>query len=203
MIQCLKWLSSKGFTLIEMLISITIFMLFLAILAGSYTSLVSANRSANDNQKLYREVRYVFDTLAQEIHSGEIDYSCIDEAHLDVLCLDNQGKDQKTVLSILHNGRENRSLYKFADGKLFTLKQNLTPAGWTSLSDWQVMASDALKLENLSFKIFPLQNPYESAYAAKDEIQWQPSVTILLKAGGTEFRTTYGSRMYGKKSIYE
>lgn len=192
-----------GFTLIEMLISITILMLFLGIAASSYTTLVKANQSANSSQKIYREVRHVFDTLAQEIRGGVIDYSCIDLRELDALCLKNQRNDTQSVLSILHDGGASRTLYKFANGTLLALHQTRVAGGWAWENTWQSFVSDALELDDLTFSVFPLQNPYESANAGNDAVQRQPAVTIKLRAGGHDFRTTYTSRTYGKQSIYE
>ena len=51
--------SNPGFTLMEMLISISVFVLFIGLVASSYISLVKANSTANDMQKLYRETRNV------------------------------------------------------------------------------------------------------------------------------------------------
>ena len=42
-----------GFTLIEMVISISIFMIFTTIVASSFTTLMRANRTANETQKIY------------------------------------------------------------------------------------------------------------------------------------------------------
>lgn len=187
--------NEMGFTLMELLISISIFMVFLALAAGSYVSLVKANRQANEMQKLYREVRFVFDTLAQEIRGGALDYSCIDNTRLDALCLENQNSDEKTVLSVLGKDGAARSIYKFdaAHKKLFVMK---------NANNWEELTSANFPLEELHFTISPLQNPYESANAALDAVQIQPAVTIYLTAAGFGFRTTYSSRAYGKQPLY-
>ena len=53
----------KGFTLIEMLIAMTIFVTFIGILMSSYTSIVRAQRDANDYRETYVKARQVFDLL--------------------------------------------------------------------------------------------------------------------------------------------
>lgn len=159
----------NGFTLVEMLISISILMLFLGVIAGSYIALTSANKSANDTQKIYREIRNVFDVLAAEIRSGQIDYSCINE-----LCIENNG---------------GRWVFKFKNNQILVAKQ---------FTDFQPITSENFKIDDFSFKIFPLKNPYDAVNAADDLVQYQPSVTIFLKTHGQEFRTTYSSRSYGK-----
>lgn len=180
----------SGFTLLEMLISISIFMIFLGIVSGSYTSLVSANRSANDVQKLYHDVRDVFDTISTEIRSGVIDYSCVD------------------TLCILHNNGSKRSLFKFdAENKrILVLHQSRIDSesrisSWISDDpDWLSLTSEKFPVQNFLFTIFPLKDPYVNA--TDDDVQWQPSVTFLLNIDGYVFRTIYSSRSYGSKNIY-
>lgn len=190
-----------GFTLVELLISISIFMVFVSIAAASYTSLVSANRKANDTQKIYREVRFIFDTFAEEIHNGTLDYSCIDAEKLDPLCLENQNSGAGRVLSVFRENGTKRSLFKFdaTFKKLLVLRQERSALElpW-SAADWKEMSSGALPLEDMAFSFFPLKDPYASENAGSDAVQWQPSVGIFMKVAGFDFRTTYSSRTYGK-----
>lgn len=191
-----------GFTLVELLISISIFMIFLALAAGSYTSLVKANRTANDMQKIYREVRFIFDAIATEIHNGNLDYACIDKTKLDPLCLENQFGTEGKVLSVLSKNNLSRSLFKFnePDKKLLALHQERADRNlpW-SVNEWQPLASENFPLESLSFSFFPLKDPYEASQAGDDNNQWQPAVGIRMKVAGFEFKTTYSSRTYGKQ----
>ena len=194
----------SAFTLIEMLISISIFMIFIAILGGSYTSLVRANRTANEAQKTYREVRFVFDTLASEIRGGRLDYSCIDMSGLDVLCLDNQTAGEKKVLGILRNGGLSRTLFKFMDKKILVLSQTRAAllAPWATTRDWQPLTTEELNIDTAYFTVFPLRDPYASSNALDNEVQWQPTVSIFISTGGHHFRTTYALRAYGNNAIF-
>lgn len=201
-----KLQTHRGFTLIEMLISITLFMSFLGLVASSYTSLVSANRKAKEIQTLYNDVRFVFDTLASEIRSGAIDYTCIEREILDPLCLDNLNTPKQKVMAIVHENGKKRSMYTFDDAakKILVLHQSRASnlLAWPPAS-WESLTSEKFPLENLNFQIFPLKNPYDAANASSDETQFQPSVTIFMKVKGFDFRTTYSSRTYGKQNIYE
>lgn len=175
-------------------------MLFAGLVGGSYTSLISANRKANDVQKLYREVRNVFDILATEIRTGTIDYSC-NENTQDQFCTTYANN----LLSLLHDNGTRRSLFTFDESKkqILLLRQLRSPskeyAVWvTEEADWQPLTFSIV--EDFSFRIFPSKNPY--AYAKQADIQWQPAVTLLLTTNGYSFRATYSSRTYGKTSLY-
>lgn len=195
---------NSGFTLIEILISISIFMIFLAIAGSSYVTLVSANKSANTTQKTYTEVRFVFDELARAVRGGAIDYSCVDGENP---CLDNLNLTTQTVFGALSSDGLARTLFKFDAAKHAVMvlhqtrnaSQVLTWAGGT----FQPLTSENLKVEDLAFSVSPQKNPYASENAGNDELQRQPAVTISMKVAGTAFRTTYSSRFYGRQSLYE
>lgn len=179
----------QGFTLIEMLISISIFMLFISLMAGSYTALVSANRKAQEEQKLYREVRFIFDTFGQEIRAGRLDYSYLENTNL----------QKQKIISILRENSLQRTIFKFSEKNLFISKESRldTNSPWTLLVNWEPLTSTTLSLEDLSFSVFPLKDPYDSRHAEENEIQWQPTVSIDAKVAQHDFHTTYASRHYG------
>lgn len=194
---------TNGFTLIELLISISIFMVFVTVAGGTYTSLVKANKRANDMQKLYGELRFVLDTLATDIRSGEIDFQCLSQATQDPQCLATEATEQLAVIK--KNGTE-RVIYRFDKEKhtLSTLHQvRNDPRLLFSSSEWKPLFGDSISIQELSFSVFPKVNPYAEENAGSDDVQFQPAVTIALKAGSFDFRTTYTSRMYGRTLIYD
>lgn len=194
---------SRAFTLIEMLISISIFMIFIGIAANSYMSLASANKKANEMQKLYRDARFVFDTVSTEVRSGALDYSCLNGT--DVHCLANLNSTNPKVIALAHNRGLQRTFIKYDEAakNIMTMRQSreTTASAWPE-NEWEAVAPANFPLEDFSFSVFPLKNPYDARNAFEDEIQYQPSVTVTLKAGGFDFRTTYSSRTYGTKNLY-
>lgn len=198
--------TQSGFTLVELIISIAVFMIFIGIATSSYVQLVKANRTANETQKIYRETRFVLDAISREIKTGALDYSCIDQNKLDAQCLGNQGTETKRTVAVISPDSTVRTFFKFdtADKNVQIMRQNRLSAAlpW-SAGEWEQLSSDILEVEDLSFSFFPEKNPYESKNADTDALQWQPSVSIILKTNGYDFRTTYSSRVYGKQSLYQ
>ncbi len=199
-----KLKSPAAFTLIEMLISITIFMIFIGIVGSSYISLVRANRSANELQKIYRDVRFIFDTIAAEVHSGRIDYSCEIPAirSTDSLCFENIPNDKKLI--VMSASGLKRTTFKIEGNRVRILKQiRDTAAAVWSAKNWEDLSSPMLSLDAASLSVFPLSDPYSFANAAIDEVQWQPRVTVSLSTKQYLFKTTYSSRSYGKAISYK
>ena len=70
--------TKSGFTLIEMLVAMAIFVVFVGILVNSYSSIVKAYHEANDYRKMYVEARDIFETLTRELRDGMVDYEHVD-----------------------------------------------------------------------------------------------------------------------------
>ncbi|MBU0667718.1 prepilin-type N-terminal cleavage/methylation domain-containing protein, partial [Patescibacteria group bacterium] len=68
--------NKDGFTLVELLVSMMIFMIFLGIVGQAYISIVRAQRDANEVRKMYSDVRSVMDLMAEQIRLGSVDYDC-------------------------------------------------------------------------------------------------------------------------------
>lgn len=201
-----KKLGLSAFTLIELVISISIFMVFLAIAGNSYSSLTTANRRANEFQKVYREIRFITDTLGQEIKSGGLDYGCIGDIPIvDPLCVENNEGTSKKVLAILHEKGLKRDIFKFADKKILIAHQSRPKEDehWQTIRPWESLTSEKFPLEDFSVSVFPDKDPYAEENAGNENVQWQPSVKIKMKGKNFDLQFTYSLRNYGKKSLYE
>ena len=58
----------------ELMIAMTIFVVFTGILINSYSAIVKAQRGANDYRILYTEARTVFDTLTEDFRNNTVNY---------------------------------------------------------------------------------------------------------------------------------
>jgi len=63
-------LSSKGFTLLEILIALALLALLAGALYGSYFSLIKGRESANEGMEARRELRTTLDLLRRELNSA-------------------------------------------------------------------------------------------------------------------------------------
>lgn len=75
-----KHRTQKGFTLIEVLVALTVFMIFMISIISSYLDMSRAQREAMAVREVYSEIRYVFNLIAEEARLGTIDYSCYSTA---------------------------------------------------------------------------------------------------------------------------
>lgn len=200
----LKNSSRKGFTLVELLISMALFVIFLGIVSSSYTSIVRAQRQANDVRKVYADFRTFVDQLQSEIRSSTIDYTCY-EGTIDFIggvlntceideynSLDN---GETFYLSLIKNdGLEKTLFYYDVENKLNPdvkkvymkkwLKSGLNWIPAPGFNDYKEVLSGTVQIERLSFLIFPTKNPYSDNpdIYSNNATQFQPSVTLLMRA---------------------
>ena len=66
---------SRGFTLIEMLVSISVFMVVMTVAAGSLLSIIDANGKAQSLKSAVNNLNFAIGSMAKEIRVGT-DYKC-------------------------------------------------------------------------------------------------------------------------------
>lgn len=212
----------EGFTLVELLISIVIFMIFLGIVSQSYISIVRAQRQANEVRKMYSDVRLVMDFIAEEVRLSSIDYDCyagkgsdcedllggsLFAGRTDHLVLIRQGGTAKTFIKLDQEGH-------IVVKKLVKREGQFVEAPGYETS-YRPLTSDRIVFEDLTFAIFPDVNPYSNdtlpgsgkPIYADNGTQFQPKVTVLMRVVNDEdvntpfafdFQTTISSRVYSR-----
>jgi prepilin-type N-terminal cleavage/methylation domain-containing protein len=212
----------KGFTLVELLISIAIFVIFMGVVSSSYISIVRAQREANDVRKMYSEVRGFTDRFSEDVRLGSVIYDCYGAPNVDAFpntCptgitadrLDvNYGKTNRLLIQ-KQDGLE-RSVYLYdKDKKVLEEKRYIRQNGlWNESAGYETAAlnvfSDLIEVEDLEFIVSPDVDPYANVY--KNEKQFQPQVTLVMTLSNGKnvnspfkfnFQTTITSRVYSRQ----
>lgn len=205
--------TKKGFTLIELMISIVIFVIFLGLVSNSYVSIVRAQKNANQVRKIYSEIRTFTDMLAEEVRLGAIDYDCYDSQFKSAtLCApgvaDSMLHGRSTYLALIRKGGQQKIVFKYKyedkDKKIYVAKLKKVSGAW---SEYEELVSDNLKVTHLSFAIFPDENPYLRENYNNTSKQFQPKVTVFMTVKNAlnpdsqfnfNYQTTISSRVYSR-----
>ncbi|XOU94481.1 MAG: PilW family protein [Candidatus Kerfeldbacteria bacterium] len=161
-------LNNSGFTLIEMLIAISIFSLVLIVATNIYITINNSQRKVVTQQKIQDDIRFLFEAIAQEIRLGSINYDFYENNNINlhtglggsdnsILAINSQSGDEiffrrSSDPFNTNNGQGNKVEYctvnDFNDCALDddTLWQSVTPAGVETL--------------DLRFAITPSANPF-------------------------------------------
>jgi prepilin-type N-terminal cleavage/methylation domain-containing protein len=167
----------KGFTLIEILVAMSIFVVFTSILINSYTNIVKAQRAANEYRVVYSEARYVFDKVVDEIRNSSIvygnlaDYRDFDRVYL-------LGKDDGEVSQIVFDGKN--VLYQ------------------KGLGDSVNLNSERIVIKEFKIYISPGKDPYNFENAYDNRVQFQPKVTVYADFENFDMQTTVSSKVYNE-----
>lgn len=179
----------KGFTLIEMLVAMSIFMIFTGILMSSYTNVIKTQKEAEDYRVMYSEARKVFDSIIVELRGGVLDY-----------CVEYYSEDGGLKL-VAKDG--------LTKSKIF-LKEGIVKIGrgdaYENVTD---LNSSAVTVSNLQFFPYPLKDPYNLQNIDEAAVQFQPKVTVFALFGKerrngemfeVKLQTTVSARVYNSVS---
>lgn len=203
--QFKKLRNTGGFTLIEMLIAMAIFVTFTGILINSYGSIVRSQREANSYRVMYVEARKVFDTLTQEFRDSVVDYAAYPSGTL-------LGGLEDLQLVSKDDSVKTRIEYRPDEGKLAMSKSQRDPltGAYSSFSEFLDLNSEGVLLKDFKFYVSPVVDPYDIDFVRYDANQFQPKLSVFAVfekelSNGQSFemdlQTTISSRVYNQ--IYE
>mgnify|MGYP006419324887 FL=1 len=191
---------NKGFTLVELLVAMSIFIVFLGVLMSSYTSIIRAQREANDYRVMYSEARHVFETITQELRNGMVDYG----KYCELISAGTLLVPAQDHIFIVNKDSLDHREISFDEGN-GKIKYGIYDSGV-----YEDLNSEAVSVKNLEFHIYPYGDPYNDEYVMIDAVQFQPMVTVLAtfererssqEPFSLTLQTTISSRIYDQ--IYE
>lgn len=143
---------SRGFTLIELIVAIAIFMVAAVAISAILINIFKAQRKAKIEQRVQAAGRLAMEILTQQIRDNTIDYA-------------GYGGSIPSAALTYDGGYE--STLRLRDPS-----DNPITIGQAEVESW---ISENVKVETLSFFIVPTQDPF--LFGGPDE---QPRVTVLL-----------------------
>ncbi len=218
----------KGFTLIEVLIALTIFVIFVTTMSSTYLHIARSQREANTVRAMYSDLRYVMTIISDEARAKTIDYACYPSTvlagsfsnycndvrasagQIDYLALIDRTSTNRTIFKVENNNEGIKELKVFKEHKTFDengLETWVADEGYRS--GYQKLALDSIKLEGLEFEIAPLADPFDPDNVACGPVQFQPSVTVNASITGAspdtedfrlDIQTSLSSRVYNLKT---
>lgn len=209
--------NNRAFTLLEMVLAISVFVVFLTATSGSYLSLSAAMRDANQERKVYSAAQDIIKLLSDEIRDSQVDYDCYAAEKSDCKNFSLDGNKDLVVKS----GDGNRRFmvrFQLEGGKLQIRKrvrdtQFDRAEVWNDdvgYSEWiNYDLPQNIAVSDLQFRVSPAQSPFSFQNSSRAEFQFQPEVTILMKLKSSlqrdagyifPIQTTISTRVYNKIS---
>ncbi|MBI5755079.1 type II secretion system protein [Candidatus Peregrinibacteria bacterium] len=169
----------RGFTLIELMISMVVFAIFITVMFSTYLFVASASRDANEERKAIEEAQFLLDEMVRTVRAGTVDYSCYDAA--DVCGVLNADGRVDGILAVRLKATGERVLFqKDAESALTILYQKKSNAGeWQNSSSPKKLSHEKITVERLDFLITPSADPY--THVVDNQFQYQSRVSIFME----------------------
>lgn len=185
---------SRGFTLMEMLVALSLFSVVVTITTNIFFSFQQASRKTENLEVVTAGARLIMERIVREVREGTIDYAWYAD-HQPALNL----TQSQNSLSILN--REGKMILFAFDSTGHTLQLQVG-------TDTENLSSSKLAVRDLSFKISPTKDPFVfDTDSGKYFENAQPRVTVLLSLDNNlpanhanyvhyDLQTTISSRVY-------
>lgn len=143
--------SEKGFTVIEAVVSASVFAFIFSSVLGVYLLAIQLDAKTRSERAVQQNARFIMDFLGKEIRNGSINYGAVND--IDTLSIINQTDEPEVI--------------NWDGASAITLSK---PQGSTNLN------SNGVKVTRLNFYLEPLVDPFDLA----NDVHIQPHVTIVL-----------------------
>lgn len=183
----------EAFTLIEMIIAITVFTIFIGFSISAYLTFHRADQDALTTRSLLMDSEAILNELSDATRENKIDYDAYSG-------LSSCGGSGSGSLYLISSDGEEKTVYTwYVDTESLSVAR--FAADCTALSEEQQLNSENLAVSYVNFEIFPAANPYDDPTTT----QYQPIVIFDLSfsmAGRMteeltlDLRTSVTSRFY-------
>ena len=155
----------RGFTLTEMLVSVSIFLIFTTISLGIYTSTVRAEKKSLSLARVQQEAQFVMEFLAKMIRTSEIDYAAYPGGAI----------PSATTQLILRNASGDQYVFNYVpSAKAITVSVNGQPS--------RQISSTLISVTDLNYYITPATTPYQGEGQPPTG---QPRATTVMRFSST------------------
>lgn len=200
-----KFEAKKGFTLIEVLIALTIFMIIVTSISASYLDIAAKQREANVVREIYSEIRYVYNLIGEEARSKTIDYGCprlfkelneddilrpIDVVSTSQACNELATAAPGSYLALINANATERTIFRITDddesedAKVLSFYREMKDENGTAwipnpgFNGFESIDLKGIELRKMNFEIAPLADPFDSENISCGVLQYQPSVSV-------------------------
>jgi len=180
-----KKLHRQAFTLIEMVISMGIFMIFITAIFSSYIQITNLQRRTNLSRENMAEARELITYITNETKEKAIDYKCYTESSD---CPSGFVGNTVEEISLVSKDGLNRTIIRkrrdVTTQELYLSsqtqsRQSNTQDLWLSNPEKR-LHSPSLKFDSITFQITPNQDPFSDdlSIVTNNNLQYQPIIHL-------------------------
>jgi type II secretory pathway pseudopilin PulG len=171
----------KGFTLLEIVIALGIFMLFMGAILNTFISLTSTQQKANLSREGMSEAKEILNFISVEAREKRIDYFCnppstgipaqegttaltlgcgIDDDNTVLVFVSNNGLERLIIQKLNNENQEETNGQPSINVTAQTQRRNNIFSNWQTINEIP-LHSERLKIKDINAQITPTQDPYD------------------------------------------
>lgn len=164
--EFLQYMNRRGFTLIEMLVVMSVFLTLMLVVSDIFLSVSLNQRKAMNQQQAMADLQFTFEQVAQVVRLAKVDYEAMAEPIAPLTFVDNNG-DKIGFYQATQNCANG------AAACLIMKKNGLEKA----------ISAATVDIDEFTFAVTPKNSPYVYDEVKKQYLNnEQPLVFLLLKA---------------------
>jgi prepilin-type N-terminal cleavage/methylation domain-containing protein len=182
MINKFKQLKSSGFTLMEVMVAMSIFIIVALASLTIYAAILRASQRTTAVTRIQQEAQLIMEVLAKKIRTSRVNYQYYSAIHTD-RPMGTQGNynevignpdigDPEPVLALTDSSNTDY-LFSVHNNSLFIQSKGSTDQYWTTEKE---IPSQLVGIESLNFLIKPLRYPFD----INNPPETQPRVTFAI-----------------------
>lgn len=185
------WQTTKGFTLVEMLITAGLFAITSVLVGGVFINVNNLQQQTSSMEKLQNDGRYMMEKMGREIRGRELNYN-----EMSILAGNNLVDAEGRTNALIFNKDEVGEIWSLGyndqtkEAGIVILKGDVVN-GYTSAA--ATLNSADVSVDNLQFVINPLRNPYENGVNV--DYIYQPKVTVFLTISNRNVAERYRKQL--------
>ncbi len=161
-------INSSGFTLVEMLVASTIFVIIVISITSIFTLGIGSQRRIMEETNIQQESQMAMEILSKKIRKSLIDYNYYNNNK-------SAWPEADNILSL-----------KDPENILYKKEEKVLKQSTDNGLSWHPVTTPKVEIRRLDFYIYPKKDPFDP----DDPQNFQPRVTIVLKVGaGTKEMT--------------
>lgn len=177
-------MQKKGFTLLELTISLGIFMIFTTAVVSSFLSLTQSTTKANLNREQVSEANQIFEHIQAITKENAVDYNYLQNTQQtsNTQSYAYISGDQLTrhLIKITCPENKNQSETFCQVSSNTSTRSNISQDFLTDESGWTPLHSNQLKITRFIIQTFPQTTPFTTDTPIQTNIQFQPISHITL-----------------------
>lgn len=177
-------MNKKGFTLLELVISLGIFMIFTTAVISSFLSLTASTTKANLNREQVSEANQIFEYIESIAKENALDYGFLETAQQTDISqtyafISPNGLTRYLVRSQCPSSNDTPEKFCTVESSIST-RSNISQDFILDGSLWSPLHSSNLRITKFSLESFPQNSPFTTNEIIESQNQFQPITHITL-----------------------